>query len=142
MKRGWKPCYNNAITQYYCLVCCNQYLNEKRMETLGRTGLPPQLAPNCVATNTSMKRGWKQYFANPINFAGYNAVATNTSMKRGWKHYKYGLHHQSMAPIHAVATNTSMKRGWKRYRGCFRAITGCNYRCNQYLNEKRMETRY
>jgi hypothetical protein len=88
------------------------------METLGRTGLPPQLAPNCVATNTSMKRGWKQYFANPINFAGYNAVATNTSMKRGWKHYKYGLH-QSMdvsgllpAAI-IVATNTSMKRGWK-----------------------------
>ena len=94
-------------------VLLQQYLNEKRMETLQHLLPVPQLlCRGC--NNTSMKRGWKRSRRlNPICRSLKN-VATNTSMKRGWKHNTYRVRDNPQCIVHVS--------------------------CNQYLNEKRMET--
>jgi hypothetical protein len=67
-----------------------------------------------VATNTSMKRGWKLFvFCLDRHYPDY-WVATNTSMKRGWKHFSAYFPKMINEYLHHVATNTSMKRGWKQ----------------------------
>jgi hypothetical protein len=59
MKRGWKQSNMSQHITFFILDGCNQYLNEKRMETNLVRSLRRLGRQIFVATNTSMKRGWK-----------------------------------------------------------------------------------
>ena len=93
--------------------CYNQYLNEKRMETLWTPGSLCVSGSSPVTINTSMKRGWKPSFLllniNPIQ----NLVLQSIPQ---WKEDGNPARLLSASPLSSST--------------CY----------NQYLNEKRMET--
>jgi hypothetical protein len=65
-----------------------------------------------VATNTSMKRGWKQAYFCVGFVSDVPYVATNASMKRGWK---LEVAEQGKLNESAVFLQQYLKRMWN---GC------------------------
>ena len=100
MKRGWKLVYEFERFRIKLALRCNQYLNEKRMETFNHNNNNTNNIIYFVATNTSMKRGWKRPLVLHTLVRSCSRVATNTSMKREWKLEVF--QHHSDCPRYAL----------------------------------------
>ena len=86
-----------------------------------------------------MKRGWKHKVFKKLGLVAAYQVATNTSMKRGWKLRNIPKALQGVAT--SCCNQYLNEKRMKTYGYIYLENMDALSCCNQYLNEKRMETR-
>ena len=111
MKRGWKQNQSARPTAAHHLYGYNQYLNEKRMETVVFSSVSVVLRPLCYNQYLNEKRmetSVSVSHRSPQSQLSYNQYLNEKRMET----YQDN-NGPCKTPRHKVTINTSMKRGWK-----------------------------